>query len=505
MRLLATILASLPPLLTFCALWQIKEWRIDRLYDHLRTEGALRQIFGIARVPLTAAWYVTAAVGMLTGQRAADGALASLVILGAAQFLRRHQRLPVWTAKSIMVCGASVGITAAAAAVLRHSGLHALPLLVLLQPLVCALVWSALLPLDTILKSKILRRAGELRKQHPNLVVIGVTGSVGKTTTKELVACALGADALSTPAYVNSEIGVARWLIQTLSKDKKTLPKVLVVEMGAYRTGEIAKLCRCAKPTIGVITYVGTQHIALFGSQEGIVRAKGELLAAVPEQGQAFLNADCERVLGMRDRCSCPVTTVGTGGNGDLQAYDIEETSQGLRMRIGTTMFHVAMHGTQNASNILLAVAVAEHLGVQRNVVANRLARFKPLVGTFCVQSRDGVTVLDDTHNCSPESASAAVRWATVRDEREKVLLTSGIIEQGMESERVHRELGAQCAGTFRRVIFTNKRFAQIFEQGYGKTVEIYSDTIPRVPRGSLLVCLGRVPAKAVERMIPLS
>jgi UDP-N-acetylmuramyl pentapeptide synthase len=205
----------------------------------------------------------------------------------------------------------------------------------------------------------------------------------------------------------------------------------------------------------------------------------------------------------MKNRCICPVTTVSTGGSSDIEAFDIEETSRGVKLRIGTTPFALPLHGTQNAGNILLAVAVAEHLGVQRNVISNRLARFHPLTGTFSVEDHSGVTVLNDTHNCSPESASAAIRWAQSQPATQKILLTSGIIEQGQETMRVHKDLGSQSAQVFDRVIFTNKKFAQIFEQGYGKKVEVYSQDISPIPAGSLLVALGRVPKLAMEKLLP--
>jgi UDP-N-acetylmuramyl pentapeptide synthase len=207
----------------------------------------------------------------------------------------------------------------------------------------------------------------------------------------------------------------------------------------------------------------------------------------------------------MRDQCTCPITTISTGGNSDIEAFDIEETSRGIRLRIGTTPFALPLHGTQNTGNILLAVATCEHLGLQRNVIANRLARFCPLPGTFSVEERNGVTVLNDTHNCSPESASAAIHWADAQPASEKILLTSGVIEQGRETVHVHRNLGAQSAQIFNRVIFTNKKFAQIFEQGYGKKVEMYSKYSQPLHAGMLLVALGRVPKSAVEKLLPSS
>jgi UDP-N-acetylmuramoyl-tripeptide--D-alanyl-D-alanine ligase len=500
-ELAAVLLASLSPLLTISALWQIKEWRADRMLDHLRSEGMLRQTLGVIRIPVLLPWYLVAALSMASVEIVSQGAVLSMLGIGMLQWILHRQPRPVWTQKAMMIVGLSLLLTAMLGVTLRGNPLL-LPLLTVLQPVVCAISWILLLPLDWFLKRRILRSAAALRQAHPTLTVIGITGSVGKTTTKELIACALQEQAAATPAYVNSEIGVARWLSAQLSRPGSR-PSILIVEMGAYRSGEIRTLCEIARPSFGVVTYVGTQHIALFGSQERLIAAKGELLEALPEQGRAFVNADSSFALGMRSRARCPVTLVSTGGSSDLEGFDIEETPRGLSMRIGTTKFSVPLHGTQNATNVLLAVAVAEALGVQRNVVANRLARFRPLSGTFSVEERRGVTILNDTHNCSPESASAAIRWAEHQPAAQKVLLTPGIIEQGRETLRVHRDLGVQSSTVFGRVLFTNKKFAQIFSQGYGKNVDVLSKNSAPVEPGALLVCLGRVSPSIIDRLLP--
>ena len=185
------------------------------------------------------------------------------------------------------------------------------------------------------------------------------------------------------------------------------------------------------------------------------------------------------------------------------EAFDIEETPRGIRFRVGEAQFSLPLHGTHNVTNVLLTIAVAEHLKIPRAVIAERLSRFAPLPGTFSVEEKNGVTILNDTHNCSPESAAAAIRWAESQQAQEKILLTSGIIEQGKEALLVHRELGKQSVPVFPRVIFLNKKLAQFFAQGFGKNVEFYSKEISPVKPGALLVCLGRMPRSAIERLLP--
>ncbi|MEK7563297.1 MAG: UDP-N-acetylmuramoyl-tripeptide--D-alanyl-D-alanine ligase [Patescibacteria group bacterium] len=529
-------IAALSPLLTFAHLWQIKEWRWDRLMDHAREEGAFRTFLNPLRILVGATWaagflILVLAIQMGYGENHSEGLLsvwglllpAGLATLSILQITLRRQPLPVWTQKAKSIVALSVLLTTLFLVLFWEyttTGYdkpgnvietHPLRSLIIVLPFtesfVVMLAWTLLLPLDTFLKQRILNRARRLRSAHPEITVIGVTGSMGKTTTKELLACALGKDAIATSAYVNSEIGVARWLLKNLDAKKLRSQEasVYVVEMGAYRRGEIALLCSIAQPNLGVITAIGTQHIALFGSQEDLLSAKGELVEALPEHGHAFINIDSALSTKLRTRARCPVTTVGTGGPSDCEAFDIEETPRGIRFRVGETPFSLPLHGTHNVTNVLLTIAVAEHLKIPHAVIAERLSRFAPLPGTFSVEERNGVTVLNDTHNCSPESAAAAIRWAESRPASQKILLTSGIIEQGKETLSVHRELGQQCVPVFPRVIFLNKKLAQFFAQGYGKNVEIYSKEITPVSAGSLLVCLGRMPKSTIERLLPHS
>ncbi|MDD5041557.1 MAG: Mur ligase family protein, partial [Candidatus Peribacteraceae bacterium] len=298
-----------------------------------------------------------------------------------------------------------------------------------------------------------------------------------------------------------SEIGVARWMTKTLSKTAS--PKILIVEMGAYRSGEIRRLCDFARPLIGIITFIGSQHMALFGSQEALLAAKAELFDALPPEGACIVNGDSPFAEQLRKHARCRTVTVGTGGPSDLEAFDIEETSTGLRFRVGSTMITPPLHGTHNVTNILLAMAAAEVLGIKRPEIARRLLTFRPPEHTFSVRPTGTVTLLDDTHNASQASFKAGIGWAKGQPAEEKVLLTSGLIELGEEEDRVHAQLGVEAAGVFDRVIFAHARHARSFARGYGKPVEFLSKKTLSVKPGSLFLCVGRIPEETVRRLLP--
>jgi len=267
--------------------------------------------------------------------------------------------------------------------------------------------------------------------------------------------------------------------------------------------GEIALLCSIVQPTIGVVTYVGSQHIALFGSQEALCRAKGELIAMLPGTGHAFLNADNARCSALAARAQCPVTTVGTGGRADIEAFEVEETTRGIRFRVEDTTYDVPIHGTHNVTNVLLAIAVAQSLGRAPQEIALRLQSFKPPAHTFDVRTECDVTILDDTHNASPASFEAAIQWARSQPAEQRVLLTSGLIELGEEQDRTHMELGTMAAPVFDRVIFLSGQSAKPFRSGFGREVELLSGRTTPVPPSALLVCIGRMSEETVRRLLP--
>ncbi|MFH1444571.1 MAG: UDP-N-acetylmuramoyl-tripeptide--D-alanyl-D-alanine ligase [Candidatus Peregrinibacteria bacterium] len=503
--ILLTFTATLSPLLTFAALWQVKEWRFDRLREHMRSEGLFLQTFGLFKpfiLLLSLPILLHEWVPHLTWT---VGVLSLLTMFTIVRLALNRQSRPVWTVKAITLMGSAAFLVLLASFLLLLFPIEHTPALVtipLLSPLTLIFSWTIFLPMDRVLKRRIMQRARSVRDKHEQLIVIGITGSVGKTTTKELLLHLLKAQgAQSTPAYVNAEIGVARWMTQALSGT--SAPKILIIEMGAYRSGEIQKLCAITRPLIGIITFIGSQHMALFGSQEKLLTAKAELFDALPQEGAAIVNGDSPFAEPLRKHAHCRTVTVGTGGPADLEAFDIEETSTGLRFRTGNTMITCPLHGTHNVTNILLAMAAAEVLGLKRPEVARRLSSFRPPEHTFSVRTVRNVTLLDDTHNASPASFKASLGWAKGQPAEEKVLLTSGLIELGEEEDRVHAQLGTEAAGGFSRVIFAHPRHARSFARGYGKPVEILSKKTKPVTAGTLFICVGRIPEETVRRLLP--
>lgn len=524
------LIGALSPLLTFARLFQMKEWRLDRLGEHLRREGWITSLFGRMRATIGIA-YISFVLFTLGIAQSALGEwnelafnlgimiiasvpllLAFLGVLSIVDIARPSRRMPVWTSKALLIVTTAfvfntalcVWIALDAFSTLFAEKIILLPLIPLLQPACVLLAWLVWKPVDGFMKRRLLAKAAAHRATMKDATVIGIVGSVGKTTTKELLKCVLqDLNPITTPEHVNTELGVASWLLKTIPRGDvgaQHAAHLLIVEMGAYKKGEIAVLSQVAQPTIGVVTALGSDHLALFGSEDAIIDANAEILTALPQDGHAFLLGDNAASASLKQRASCAVTIAGSA-----DATDVKDTDRGLTIDAGATRFNVALHGMHNAGNVMLAIAVARHLGVTDERIRELLAGFRGSAHTFHLKKERGVLILDDTYNVSPLSFKAALEWAKSRSERPRVLLTSGLLETGADEEKFLRELGTAAKKSVERVVFTTDAGRATFAEAFGKPVELLSakSASSAVADDGLLVCVGRMPLSTIQRLLP--
>jgi UDP-N-acetylmuramoyl-tripeptide--D-alanyl-D-alanine ligase len=289
------------------------------------------------------------------------------------------------------------------------------------------------------------RLANSWRRKH-NTQVVGVTGSVGKTTTKELIASLLSRrySVLRTPANLNTEIGVPITLMQL-----ERSHKIAVLEMAMLDMGEIARLARIAEPNIGVVTNVQPVHLQRLGTIERIAQAKSELVQALPAGGLAVLNADDHRVAEMASLTRADVRTYGLSPRADVWADDIQ--SHGLRgieftVHQGSRKLHAKMGvlGTHTVHSALAAVLVAVHLGMAFEEAVGGLMEVEKGIRLVVGQGIRGSTVLDDTYNANPQSTLAALNLLAEMDGR-KVAVLGDMLELGSYEEEGHRLVGRRA------------------------------------------------------------
>lgn len=287
------------------------------------------------------------------------------------------------------------------------------------------------------------------RSQFP-VQVVGITGSVGKTTTKEITAAVLRQRfvTLKSEGNLNNEIGLPLTLLQLDNSHQRA-----VLEMGMYALGEIAHLCRIAQPRIGVITNVGPVHLERLGTIERVAQAKAELVEALPADGVALLNADEPLVAAMRGLTQARVFTYGLTRDSDLWADEIVgEGMDGIRFRFHyqgeTVHVKVPLLGRHSVHTALRAAAVGLVEGLNWEEIVTGLQDVGAQLRLVVVRGINGATLLDDTYNASPASMLAALNLLedmVVGDGR-RVAVLGDMMELGSQEEEGHRLVGARAA-----------------------------------------------------------
>jgi UDP-N-acetylmuramoyl-tripeptide--D-alanyl-D-alanine ligase len=307
----------------------------------------------------------------------------------------------------------------------------------------------------TIVVTDCLAALGELARavldRLPDLTVIGITGSSGKTSTKDLIVQLLSrlGPTVGPAGSFNNELGLPHTVLQV---DGQT--RFLVLEMGARGPGHLTYLCRIAPPRIGVVVNVGVAHIGEFGSVDAIEAAKGELVEALPPDGLAVLNADDDRVRSMVNRTTAAAVLVGEAPDALVRARDIRLDERGrasfrLDTPEGELDVTLGISGRHQVTNALLAAAVARSQGLPLAELGQALGELR-LVSTrrMDVFDRpDGVTVIDDSYNANPASTAVALRALTAIGRDRRTIAVLGYLAELGEQERAgHLEVGRLAA-----------------------------------------------------------
>jgi len=292
-----------------------------------------------------------------------------------------------------------------------------------------------------------LQQIARFWRRKLDLRVIGITGSVGKSTTKELVAEVLSTRyrTLKSPGNLNNEIGLPLTILRLGSGYERA-----VLEMGFYVPGEIQFLCDIALPHIGVVTNVGTVHAERAGSQEAIARGKAELVQALPEDGAAVLNFDDPWVRKMEEKTKARVFFYGLSSEADLWADQIEGLGlDGIHFRLHykreTLHVRIPMIGRHSVHTALRAASVGLIEGLTWQEIFEGLQQGHTQLRLVAVRSESGALILDDTYNASPESMLAALNLLDEMDGR-KIAVLGDMLELGPYEKQGHELVGLRAA-----------------------------------------------------------
>jgi UDP-N-acetylmuramoyl-tripeptide--D-alanyl-D-alanine ligase len=339
--------------------------------------------------------------------------------------------------------------------------------LVVSEPVVASLDTPVLRVPDTEVAYGLLARFWRDRFAIP---VVGVTGSVGKTTLKEMLAAALSplGPVLKTAASQNNETGVPKALLQLTPEHKAA-----VVEMGMRGSGQIAYLCGIARPTVGVLTVIADNHLELLGSRDAIADAKGELLESLPEDGIAVLNAADPYLSRLRAKTKATVVLYGTappapnnggagerswkshfpsdspiiGGGGAFFAENITSAEDGWQFTVRDVPVKINSLSRHDIGNAVAALAVADALGVPLADAAQALGGYvPPPMRMEIVKTNSGITVLNDAYNAAPASVKSALETLAAYPGGRRIAFLGDMRELGTRAEEAHRELGDAIA-----------------------------------------------------------
>jgi UDP-N-acetylmuramoyl-tripeptide--D-alanyl-D-alanine ligase len=273
--------------------------------------------------------------------------------------------------------------------------------------------------------------------------VIGVTGSAGKTTTKDIIAEMLSEvfPTAKNEGNLNNHVGLP---LSLLRLDENA--QVAVMEMGMNHAGEIRMLAQIARPRVGVVTNVGWAHIEAFESIDGIAAAKRELIDELPADGTAVLNADDPRVASFQASFAGHSVLYGQSADAEVRAEDVEYSLDRVRFRVGEVPFETQLTGRHNVSNILAGLAVAQVQGIDLARLTGRVRNLKPAKMRGERFEHQGILIYNDCYNSNPDAVRAMVDVLRDTPARGRIAILGEMLELGRWAEPLHRDVGNYVA-----------------------------------------------------------
>lgn len=437
--------------------WQIKMYRLDRFLEEIKRNKKV--IFPKICVPVI----VLLSLLYLSANNVLVSYLSAIfyLILGSYSFLlflTKRWKLPVFTKKMIVIFALGFSVWAFLSFYFWGKIVFFILFFELSLPILVLLCVESIEIPASFIRRCFMLKAEKKREKFKDLIVIGITGSYGKSSTKEFLSTMLAEkykedEILKTEGNINTEIGVANTVLKRLNENHR----FFICEMGAYRRGEIKLSCRIVKPKIGILTGINKQHLDLFGSQENIIKGKYELIESLPKDGTAFFNAK--------------------------NKYCVNLYNETLRLRSGQAQFknflygeNVEFHGLENIEG---AKIVAKELSmtdeeINRAVekIDNKFGGIKIKKATLKIEGYPiSLNIIDATYSANPSSVIAHLEYIKNMPGR-KIIVMPCLIELGSSSVEIHRRIGQKIAEVCDLAIITTlDKFKEIQETAGSKAI----------------------------------
>jgi len=512
-------------------LWQLKEYHIGRFKDHFTTHKGKKIFLNISFILkvfllllLLSSYYFFSIVFYL---------LLLIYIFESFSFLisvfKNNLKRPVLTSKTIFLTIVSSLVLIGFFILIFNQPIadfwfvFSILLIDILIPVIVSAVVLLFQPFFVMLRDNKIKKAAEKIKKFDKLVVIGITGSYGKTSTKEFLTTILSEkfNVLATKEHINSEIGIAKTILEELNNEHQ----IFIVEMGAYKKGGITLLCDIIKPMIGVVTGVNEQHMATFGSMENILSAEGgqELLLNLSKNGLIVVNGDNKYCVDLYRKATIHKRIYSEKGDkidSDMWSEEVSVSKNSLDFvamtkKAEAEYFKVNVLGKQNIQNLLGATLVANELGMSLSEISVAVKKIKPEQGGMTIKTGiHGINIIDSSYSSNPDGVEADLNYLNIFKGK-KVIVMPCLIELGKKSKSVHYKIGEKIAKVTNMAIITTKeRFKDIQEGATIARVEenkiVFSEKPGEIfhlittfcKSGDTVLLEGRVPSQLIKLLI---
>lgn len=509
--------------------WQLKEYRLDRILPHLKLKTGQQMLFS----PFSLAkWSLILLFAFLPAKNllailALSVFLFELIFLTKRALVKQIYRPKITLRAGEIILGSFLLVLLGTIWLWLNNfpwEIFVLGLLCLergVVGIVPSQVYLTEIP-ASISKEIKFRKAKERLKTVKDLKIIGVTGSFGKTSTKDFIAQILGQkyNVVKTLGTNNTKIGISQNILSQIVPDIQ----IFVAEMGAYKKGEIADICQLVKSDIAVVTGINEQHLAIFGSLKNLIEAKYEIVEALPKNGIAIFNGENKYCLEMAKKASKKWQTVlYQRGKSKSQvkfadlvwADSIVEKEKEIsftacwdkkKLELKTNIL-----GQHNVANILAGVAIASQLGLKDLEIIKGVSQLLPSSQVLrTTKGLENITFLDDSFSSNQNGFLAAIGYLKKFKTKNKIVITPGIIELGSAGGQIHKEIGQAMKNVVDLVILTNENFLKEIKEGMrekktkvivenqpGEIVKIVKEKSPNV----IVLLEGRLPANVVQAL----
>ena len=314
-------------------------------------------------------------------------------------------------------------------------------------------------PIEILIKKHYEKDAINILNANSNLIKVGITGSYGKTTTKNIVTDILSDHfyTLMTPASYNTPMGITR----TIRGELKNIHEVFVCEMGADHVNDIKYLMKMVQPKYGIVSSIGPQHLNTFGNMDNIIREKMQEIEMLPGDGVGIINLDNEYIANYPIQNICKIVSVGVKNqNADLRALNVKDDASGSSFDVDINgelyHFNTKLLGEHNITNILCAIALALELNIDVKDIVKSVANLRQVEHRLELKKINGFTFIDDAFNSNPSGSISAVNTLSIMP-GERVIVTPGLIDLGASQKKFNYDFGKHMVKKVDFVILVGK------------------------------------------------